>query len=219
MKTIKMILIFTLVIGSIKVYAGDIKYTEISNGIILIGTKPKSTFFNGNGFMKVNANNNILQYSLELYSDGNINQYAIKAGLFAGINRKYAFAFPAHSKMLLKLEDDSIIELTAIYNKNITNPSEEKNFEAYFPVSNDQLNQIFSGIKKLRVEIMVLDKDTETIVKDYKDVDFKKDKMGKQIQEWYDEVNKEYKETGLNLLSKSIGNNNNIVTKDITEGF
>ncbi|WP_317340320.1 hypothetical protein [Phocaeicola coprocola] len=215
MKTTKILILLILLMCSLGSYC-KVKYTIVNNGVILIGTKPRATFFNGSGFMKVNTNNNSLIYSLELYSNGNQMQFALKASLVAAINRKYAFAFPSKSKFLLKLKDDSVIELTSILHKNITDPSQANRcFDSYFPLSMEQLNKIFDGVKKIRVEIITLDRKTDKIVTDYVDLDFNKDKIGKQMKEWYDEIIEEYTENSHSLLS----NDANIEKKDIKENF
>lgn len=119
--------------------------------------------------------------------------------------------------MLLKLEDDSVIELKSIIHQNITDLKNEDVASAYFPISEVMLNNLFNGVKKIRIEIIKLDKKSNTIIKDYRDIEFKKDKVGKKMKEWYDEINDEFENNGLSLLSKSLDSNKKM--NDITEGF
>lgn len=216
MKTIKLISLIILVFCSLQSHAGDIKYMEVNNGVIVIGSKTAFETYENLGFYEKNSNTFL--YNLELYSNGNIKQYAIKASLFyRNFLKEDAYSFPSKSKMLLKLEDDSVIELKSIIHQNITDLKNEDVASAYFPISEVMLNNLFNGVKKIRIEIIKLDKKSNTIIKDYRDIEFKKDKVGKKMKEWYDEINDEFENNGLSLLSKSLDSNKKM--NDITEGF
>ena len=189
MKTIKILLILLFVAVDYS-FAGKKKESyQIDNGVTRVWSKVGITYFNGSGFMKINANNNVLSYQLEMFTDGKEKQYSIQLILTALINRSKAFFFPTNAKLLIKLQDDSIIELSSIYTQNVKDPSQEKACSAHFPITEDQLNKMFNGVKKIRVEIIKLNDEEDDVEKDYRDVDFKKDVLGKRFGEFYKEIN------------------------------
>ena len=189
MKTIKILLILLFVAVDYS-FAGKKKESyQIDNGVTRVWSKVGITYFNGSGFMKINANNNVLSYQLEMFTDGKEKQYSIQLILTALINRSKAFFFPTNAKLLIKLQDDSIIELSSIYTQNVKDPSQEKACSAHFPITEDQLNKMFNGVKKIRVEIIKLNDKEDDVEKDYRDVDFKKDVLGKRFGEFYKEIN------------------------------
>ena len=189
MKTIKILLILLFVAVDYS-FAGKKKESyQIDNGVTRVWSKVGITYFNGSGFMKINANNNVLSYQLEMFTDGKEKQYSIQLILTALINRSKAFFFPTNAKLLIKLQDDSIIELSSIYTQNVKDPSQEKACSAHFPITEDQLNKMFNGVKKIRVEIIHLNDEEDDVEKDYRDVDFKKDVLGKRFGEFYKEIN------------------------------
>ena len=189
MKTIKILLILLFVAVDYS-FAGKKKESyQIDNGVTRVLSKFGLTYFNGSGFMKINANNNVLSYQLEMFTDGKEKQYSIQLILTTLIKRSKAFFFPTNAKLLIKLQDDSIIELSSIYTQNVKDPSQEKACSAHFPITEDQLNKMFNGVKKIRVEIIHLNDEEDDVEKDYRDVDFKKDVLGKRFGEFYKEIN------------------------------
>ena len=189
MKTIKILLILLFVAVDYS-FAGKKKESyQIDNGVTRVWSKVGFTYFNGSGFMKINANNNVLSYQLEMFTDGKEKQYSIQLILTSLIKRSKAFFFPTNAKLLIKLQDDSIIELSSIYTQNVKDPSQEKACSAHFPITEDQLNRMFNGVKKIRVEIIKLNDEEDDVEKDYRDVDFKKDVLGKRFGEFYKEIN------------------------------
>ena len=189
MKTIKILLILLFVAVDYS-FAGKKKESyQIDNGVTRVWSKVGFTYFNGSGFMKINANNNVLSYQLEMFTDGKEKQYSIQLILTSLIKRSKAFFFPTNAKLLIKLQDDSIIELSSIYTQNVKDPSQEKACSAHFPITEDQLNKMFNGVKKIRVEIIHLNDEEDDVQKDYRDVDFKKDVLGKRFGEFYKEIN------------------------------
>ena len=189
MKTIKILLILLFVAVDYS-FAGKKKESyQIDNGVTRVLSKFGLTYFNGSGFMKINANNNVLSYQLEMFTDGKEKQYSIQLILTTLIKRSKAFFFPTNAKLLIKLQDDSIIELSSIYTQNVKDPSQEKACSAHFPITEDQLNKMFNGVKKIRVEIIKLNDEEDDVEKDYRDVDFKKDVLGKRFGEFYKEIN------------------------------
>ena len=189
MKTIKILLILLFVAVDYS-FAGKKKESyQIDNGVTRVWSKVGITYFNGSGFMKINANNNVLSYQLEMFTDGKEKQYSIQLILTSLVKRSKAFFFPTNAKLLIKLQDDSIIELSSIYTQNVKDPSQEKACSAHFPITEDQLNKMFNGVKKIRVEIIHLNDEEDDVEKDYRDVDFKKDVLGKRFGEFYKEIN------------------------------
>ena len=188
MKTIKILLILLFVAVDYS-FAGKKKESyQIDNGVTRVWSKVGITYFNGSGFMKINANNNVLSYQLEMFTDGKEKQYSIQLILTSLIKRSKAFFFPTNAKLLIKLQDDSIIELSSIYTQNVKDPSQEKACSAHFPITEDQLNKMFNGVKKIRVEIIKLNDKEDDVEKDYRDVDFKKDVLGKRFGEFYKDI-------------------------------
>lgn len=192
MKAINTLLILLLAMVSLKANAGDIDYIKSANGIILIGSKSNMGSVNSinasyiAGYTSVRDTPPI--YSLELYSDGEKTQYAIRVYLWS--TSKKSHIFPSHSNMLLKLTDNSVIELTSVFNDFDI----EKSFtSAYFPISESELQKIFAGIKKTRIEVLSISKDDNSIFTDYQDYEYKKDKMGKQLEKWHNAINEEYR--------------------------
>ena len=189
MKTIKISILLLFVVVNYS-YAGKKKESyQIENGITRVWSKAGSTFFNGSGFMRVNSNNNVLTYQLEMFTDGKEKHYSIQLLLTAMIKRSKAFFFPTNAKLLIKLKDDSILELSSIYTHNVMEPSKERVCSAHFPISEEQLNKMFNGIKKIRVEIIKLNDEEDDVEKDYRDIDYKKDVLGKRFSEYYKEIN------------------------------
>ena len=171
-------------------YAGKKKESyQIENGITRVWSNFGATCFNGSGFMKINSSNNVLKYQLEMFTDGNEKQYSILLNLTAFFKKSKAFFFPTNAKFLIKLQDDSIIELSSIYTQNIKDFSQEKECSAHFPITEDQLKKMFNGVKKIRVEIIKLNDEEDDVEKNYRDVDYKKDVLGKSFSEYYKEIN------------------------------
>ena len=163
MKTIKILLILWFVAVDYS-FAGKKKESyQIDNGVTRVWSKVGFTYFNGSGFMKINANNNVLSYQLEMFTDGKEKQYSIQLILTSLIKRSKAFFFPTNAKLLIKLQDDSIIELSSIYTQNVKDPSQEKACSAHFPITEDQLNKMFNGVKKIRVEIIKLNDEEDDV--------------------------------------------------------
>lgn len=214
MKAINTLLILLLAMVSLKANAGDIDYIKSANGIILIGSKSNMGSVNSinasyiAGYTSVRDTPPI--YSLELYSDGEKTQYAIRVYLWS--TSKKSHIFPSHSKMLLKLTDNSIIELTSVFNDFDI----EKSFTStYFPISESELQRTFSGITKTRMEVLSINKDDNSIFTDYQDYKYKKDKMGKQLEKWHNAINEEYRKKGTELLKQK----QKTELRDINEDF
>lgn len=214
MKAINILLILLLAMVSLKANAGDIDYIKNANGIILIGSKSNMGSINSINASYIagytSARDTPPIYSLEFYSDGEKTQYAIRVFLWS--TPKKSHIFPSHSKMLLRLADNSVIELTSVFNDFDI----EKSFtSAYFPISESELQRTFAGITKTRIEVLSINKDDSSIFTDYQDYEYKKDKMGKQMEKWHDAISEEYSKKGAELLKQNQKNE----LKDINEGF
>lgn len=214
MQAINTLLILLLAVVSLKANAGDIDYIKSANGIILIGSKSNMGSVNSinasyiAGYTSVRDTPPI--YSLELYSDGEKTQYAIRVYLWS--TSKKSHIFPSHSKMLLKLADNSVIELTSVLNDFDI----EKSFtSAYFPISESELQRTFSGIIKTRMEVLSINKDDNSIFTDFQDYEYKKDKMGKQLEKWHNAISEEYRKKGTELLKQK----QKTELRDINEDF
>lgn len=213
MKTINTLLMLLIII-SFNANAGDIDYVKNANGVILIGSKSNMGSINSfnagyiAGYTSVRSTPPI--YSLELYADGQTMQYAIRIYMWS--TPKKPRIFPSHSKLLLKLVDNSVIELTSVFNDFDV----EKSFtSAYFPISESELQRLFTGIKKTRIEVLTISKDDNSIFTDYQDYEYKKDKMGKQLEKWQNAISEEYRKEGIELLKQK----QKTELKDINEDF
>lgn len=213
MKTINTLLMLLIII-SFNANAGDIDYVKNANGVILIGSKSNMGSINSfnagyiAGYTSVRSTPPI--YSLELYTDGQTMQYAIRIYMWS--TPKKPRIFPSHSKLLLKLVDNSVIELTSVFNDFDV----EKSFtSAYFPISESELQRLFTGIKKTRIEVLTISKDDNSIFTDYQDYEYKKDKMGKQLEKWQNAISEEYRKEGIELLKQK----QKTELKDINEDF
>lgn len=203
MKTIK-ILILLFIIGTFKSYAGDVKSIEVANGIIQIKSSNSLRIAYAVDDKKQNllsTNTQLLVYGLDLYTNGDKKQYFLRMGVKnSGHNvftaQLLAGFIPIYGKILLKLFDDSVIELSSIYK------TEEKDGFGHFYLSDNNLLKIFEGVKKIRVEIITYDPKTGNLNKEYRDVNYDKDKFGKNIKDLYKDLNKEYEKRKNDLLKK-----------------
>lgn len=96
--------------------------------------------------------------------------------------------FPNNSKLLFKTFDNKIVELTSIYSDLVPNP-ENAPF-AYFPITQEQLETLFTGISKIRIEILSYDHKEDKPFVEYPELEYKKDKIGKVFQTMYTYIEK-----------------------------
>lgn len=59
---------------------------------------------------------------------------------------------------------------------------------AYYPITQDQLEQLKIGIKSIKVELLSYDKKTDTVTSEIQEAVYKKDKIGKKIAEMEDVI-------------------------------
>lgn len=218
MKAIKILMLLSI-LGTLNSFAGNIDYTKTANGVMLIASesnmgdlkKISSEYFRG--YMSTyTANKNELVYNLELYSDGQTKQYALKIYLWSS-KKKYQI-LPLQSKALIKLSDDSVLELNSIIN----DVDYEHGFSyTYYPINEKDLKKTFEGIKKVRIETLTSNDNSSTFI-EYQDIEFNKDKMGKNLNKWYDAINEEYLKKANSLTLQSNSSKENKIS-DIKEGF
>lgn len=162
----------------VTIQAQKLNSSDISNGVLKISTTD----------FKLNLSHDF-NLSLDKLTDGTKVQYYIK-----GVSEKNeSHSFPENAKLLFKLTDGSIVELTSYY--SFINYIEDNNDyypTAYYPISEEQLNSLFNGVSKVRVELLSVDKD-DVIFQDLQDVDYKKDKLGKVFKAMYDVIAEEEK--------------------------
>ena len=205
MKAIKLLLVL-FIIGTIQSYAGGVKSIEVANGIIQIKSSNKTKVAYTIDDEKQNLSSkdtHMLVYGLDLYTNGVEKQYCLRmgvrnipVGIFHG---KVPVAYiPSYAKILLKMVDDSVIELTSVLNSI----ESETDYCANFLLQENTLYKIFDGVKKIRLEIINFDQKTGIVKKEFRDVNYEKDKFGRDIKEWYDDINKEYAKKGDELLKK-----------------
>lgn len=218
MKTIK-ILMLLLMMGSFTTYAGGVKSIEVSNGIIQLRSDGHIKWAYALDDEKRNLlsrDKHLLVYDLELYTNGSEKQYCLRMGVrnipsnIFQLRLPGAF-IPTYAKILLKMEDDSVIELTSMFNKW----GSDIDYFGYFFLENSVLNKIFEGVKKIRMELINFDPETGIVQKEFRDAEYKKDKLGEDLKEAYEDLNKEYSKKEKELLKKIEVS----TMTDINEGF
>lgn len=212
-------LLFVIIIFPLRIWASEIDYVKRSNNITQIASKTNRGSFKNltsayqtayitSTLIASSKNNLPLTYSLNLFTDNIIEEYAIKIYFWTSIKRPQMLQ--TQSRILLKLSNDSILELTS----TMSNIDYEHSFSyCYFPVNKDQLFHIFDGIKKVRLEILSYNSELNDYCTEYIDYEYNKDQIGKNLKKWYNSINKELskiKESSQafqNTESKNIRNN------------
>lgn len=145
--------------------AQKIEGSQIENGVVRISTKSEEFGFKEN-----------TSYHLEVFSDGEQKDYM----LMVSTEKNEAHSFPDNAKLLLKLMDNSVLSLQAVF--SMAGELEEEKVEAFafYHITEEQLNSLSGGISKVRVEMLSVDKNDNPYVEN-QEKDFKKDKIGKTI--------------------------------------
>lgn len=181
MKIIQLIILF-LLIGFLRVYA--VEYVKKENGIILIGSKTAPF-----------QQNIPFDLSIELYSDGNNKQHVIKFS----IPVKTFYSFKSNSVVSFALKNGGILKLKSIYHFYSNECS-----NACFPVSEKEIELIINGITCVKFDLLQYTGEgiKDVIVEElYKKSGWEKEPTAfrmrnyniiKQIEKYYDDVNKEY---------------------------
>lgn len=186
-------------------YSQKVEFDGVNNEVRLIESKTK--------VIKFPKFPHIWGYRLEKYisSDGN-SQFFL-----CGVSELNEYHnFPVNSKILLKTVNDKIIELTSVYSHYKSITAYDWVPEAFFPITLNQLEILFNGISKIRVERMSYDKIEEKPYIEYPEKEFKKDEMGKNLKEMFTnielqckkEIKKEKRNNKKKTLERSTDNSN-----------
>lgn len=174
------IIFLCLYFFSISIYSQKTDSDYIQNGVRRIQSKSETIDFE-----------NFFRYNLEKFVCNGESQYFIR-----GRSEENEYHnFPNNCKLLFKTFDGEIIELTSvlselvyagidIWGNNAWEPT------AYYPITRNQLEKLFTGISKIRVEMLSYNEQKDTPFLDYPELEFKKDKMGKQFQEMFNNIEK-----------------------------
>lgn len=156
-------------------FSQAVKSDDIANGVRRIQSKDETIDFE-----------NYFRYNLEKFICDDESQYFIR-----GRSEENEYHnFPNNSKLLFKTFDGTIIELTSVISELVQIDKQVWEPTAYYPISQDQLDKLFTGISKIRVEMLSYNKKENTPFMDYPELEFKKDKMGKQFKEMFDNIEK-----------------------------
>ncbi len=177
MRTITSILI--LFVCTFGINAQKVDYFDTSNDILRVGQKLSSNYM---GLM----GNIWLSHYIELYTDGESKEYVLKINIETGVVEPHLF--PANAKMLLKISNKDILELTSAIHTHSgygapVHPlmgsavQESCHSTACFPLTEEQLEKISKkGMVKTRLEILTYDeKDGAKII--HHDYSMKVDKV------------------------------------------
>lgn len=170
-------------------YCQKIKGNVTQNGVHWLSTEPYKFELEDELFI-----------DLILLSDGADIEFYLKC---ESENLKY-HNFPDEAKLLFKTMDDTTVELKSCYTELIKGDVSRAPL-AMYPITEQQLQSLFNGIAKLRVEMLSYNKKDDTIFKDFQDVEYKKDKLGKEFKKMYDLLvaeRKKYDAQNANLLNK-----------------
>lgn len=129
------------------------------------------------------------EFCLDMLTDLNRKQYFI----VARSEQNKVHNFPPESKLLLKLSDDTTLELSSCY-RHFFQPKELSIIPmAWFPITEDQLQNVIStGVTKVRIELLSLNEKEQAIFSDYQDAEYKKDKLGASFKKMLEVLDKEY---------------------------
>ncbi len=196
-RIITSIVLCTLCIAHI--FAQKLEYKQYNEGVYLFRAGAFETKL-GDTF----------EFCLDMLTDLDRKQYFI----VARSEQNKVHNFPPDSKLLLKLSDETTLELSSCYH-HFYKPKDLSIIPmAWFPISEEQLQSLIStGVTKVRIELLsVNEKDKDkSIISDYQDAEFKKDKLGASLKKMLEAIDKE-----LALLDQQI---DNMQRKDASEGF
>jgi len=171
----KVFLLFTLLLIAFNSFSQKVESDDIENGVRRIQSKDKTIDFE-----------NFFRYNLEKFICNNESQYFIR-----GRSEENEYHnFPNNCKLLFKTFDGKVIELTSVISELVQIGEGVWEPTAYYPISQEQLELLFTGISKIRVEMLSYNKKEEKPFMDYPELEFKKDKMGKQFKEMFDNIEK-----------------------------
>ena len=169
------IFIICLCFYSINIYSQKTDSDYIQNVVRRIQSKSETIDFE-----------NFFRYNLEKFVCNGESQYYIR-----GRSEENEYHnFPNNCKLLFKTFDGKIIELTSVISELVYLDNAVWEPTAYYPITRNQLDTLFTGISKIRVEMLSYNKQQEKPFLDYPELEFKKDKMGKQFQEMFNNIEK-----------------------------
>ena len=203
----KIFLLFTLLLIAINSFSQIVESDDIENGVRRIQSKDATIDFD-----------NYFRYNLEKFICDDESQYFIR-----GRSEENEYHnFPNNCKLLFKTFDGEIIELTSVLSELVYAGIDvwgNKAWEptAYYPITRDQLERLFTGISKIRVEMLSYNEQRDTPFMDYPELEFKKDKMGKRFQEMFDNI--EEKQLTQPKVKKKKNSNTSLERKDASDGF
>lgn len=178
--TRRFLLLFAFISIAFSAFSQKVEVDDVFNGVRRIQSKSETIDFE-----------NFFRYNLEKFICDDKSQYFIR-----GRSEENEYHnFPNNCKLLFKTFDGEIIELTSvlselvyagidIWGNNAWEPT------AYYPITRNQLEKLFTGISKIRVEMLSYNEQKDTPFLDYPELEFKKDKMGKQFQEMFNNIEK-----------------------------
>lgn len=168
-------ILFTLFFIAYNSFSQKVESDNIENGVRRIQSKDETIEFE-----------NYFRFNLEKFIYNDESQYFIR-----GRSEENEYHnFPNKCKLLFKTFDGTVIELASTFSELVQINSGVWEPTAYYPISNEQLQTLFNGISKIRVEMLSYNKKEDTPFMDYPELEFKKDKMGKKFKEMYDNVEK-----------------------------
>ena len=166
---------FTLLLIAFNSFSQKVESDDIENGVRRIQSKDETIDFE-----------NFFRYNLEKFIYNDESQYFIR-----GRSEENEYHnFPNNCKLLFKTIDGTVIELTSVVSELVQIYDGVWEPTAYYPISQEQLEKLFTGISKIRVEMLSYNKKEEKPFMDYPELEFKKDKMGKQFKEMFDNIEK-----------------------------
>lgn len=171
----KVYLLFILLLFAFNSFSQKVESDDIENGVRRIQSKDETIDFE-----------NFFRYNLEKFIYNDESQYFIR-----GRSEENEYHnFPNNCKLLFKTIDGTVIELTSVVSELVQIYDGVWEPTAYYPISQEQLEKLFTGISKIRVEMLSYNKKEEKPFMDYPELGFKKDKMGKQFKEMFDNIEK-----------------------------
>lgn len=172
----KLLLIFAFISTTLSALSQKVAFDNVRNGVRCIQSKVETIDFD-----------NYFRYNLEKFISNGISQYFIR-----GRSEENEYHnFPCNCKLLFKTFDGEVIELTSVIAELVQIGDNVWEPTAYYPITKEQLGMLFNGISKIRVEMLSYNKKEEAPFMDYPEKSFKKDKMGKQFKEMFDNIEKE----------------------------
>lgn len=179
----KLFLSIILCLTSLLTFAQEIEYDKSANGERSIMCKYES----------VRSMKDKTVFSVALSAEQNkenITSYFLSLKTTSGT----PITVPEGGKLLIKLKDDSVIELKTLmeYAGTVREVHNVNGFVFHdytifpaFPINDTQIEKISGGVKKIRLETVDGNRDKE----------FKKDKIGTVIEAQYELIQTKFKET------------------------